>query len=92
MTFSNKGRLRNIIVQLVELDLDQVEYIQYQIEPVKDKMNSYFSRVNQLYFEPPVKDIGDDERQLKIKLKFSVCVYNSVGKAFRFNKKHSQEN
>ena len=85
MALSYKGGLKNTIVQLVELDLDQLEYIQRQIEPIKDKMNSYFSRVNHLYFEPPVKDIGDDERQLKIELHFSARAYSSVGKAVRFH-------
>ena len=47
-------------------------------------MNSYFSRVNHLYFEPPVKYIGDDKREVKIELYFSVCTYSSVGKAVRF--------
>ncbi len=45
MTLSYKGGLKNTIVQLVELDLDCLDYIQHKIDPVKDKMNSFFQEL-----------------------------------------------
>ena len=85
LALAYKGGLRNSIVQLVELDLDRLQYIQQKMDHVKDKMNCYFSRVNHIYFEPPVKDIGDDEREVKIELYFSARAYSSVGKLVRFH-------
>ena len=85
MALAYKGGLKISIVQLVELDLDRLEYTQKKLDHVKDKMNCYFSRINHIYFEPPVKDIGDDERELKIELYFSARAYSSVGKAVRFH-------